>query len=424
MGKPVANGMTWVVVLLVLIGALIAGIALGWFDSAGSSGPAPTTTVTPTDEPTPTANTSAFVERPVTVAAYVPTASTLTETILDSVGSGWVVAIDDTTQIDTADDPYTFTPGDRILYLIAPAGDRYELANLTALGLTAPDLAGWDYSRDKILMVEGRSDLVVFDMATGAIANTWTFCSSPGWISTAQARSGNWLVRGHCQGTGIDGVYTDSGTLVPSDVVGSEDMVTVVDVGSVQVLSGFETGPDERFIAHYADGTTAAIPSSMVGDCYMMGQGRGDTLAVYCYSLETGRLSVWELPVDLSAPHQVISAPELIDFAWSAAAAGPHDFLVTGYCSDSALPIVQVAFGDDRRLGVLYGGTVEPVGQVPFRYRVCHACVGTAALVSGDGHLWWVDFDTGTDVTLLPGESAGSPIQVVGTDGYRALRQP
>jgi hypothetical protein len=38
--------------------------------------------------------------------------------------------------------------------------------------------------------------------------------------------------------------------------------------------------------------------------------------------------------------------------------------------------------------------------------------------------LSWTDFDTGTDVVLLPSGGSGSSIQMVGSDGYTALRLP
>ena len=422
MVKFFSSAVMWIIVLLLAIIALVLGIILGWCSPSGS-GPAPSPGSSTSATPTSTAPVTPFVSRPVTTGPHVPAASPLTESVLAASGSAWFMAIDDMSAIDTSVTPHTTTPGARLLYLISPSGDRYEVANLDSLGFSGPDLVAWDPARGKVLLSEDRAQLEVLDLATGAVTSSWTFCDNPGGIRSGQAKAGNWLVRGGCDGTGIDGIYTDAGVHVPSGIVGATDLVTVVDVGDVQVLSEFETPPDSRFIAHYADGTTAAIPSSMAGDCYMLGKGRGQTLAIYCYS-DTGHLSIWEMPVDLSAGHIAVNSAALEAFAASEGGYGPSDFTVTGYWSDSALDIIQFSLGDAKRLGVLYGGTVEPVGQVPFIYRQCYAVLGTAALVGGDGHLWWVDFDSGTDVVLLPGESAGSPIQVVGSDGYTALRQP
>lgn len=422
MGKFFSSAITWIILLLLAIIALILGLLLGWFDSSGDPDPAastPGTTAGPSADPG--ATTGAFGT--VTTGAYVPEAEALTSAVLASAGSGWVVAIDDTTQIDTSTSPATTTAGDKILYLISPVGVRYELANLDSLGLDSPNLVAWDQPRDLVLLSEDNADLKVLNMATGAIGSSWTYCGDPSPIHSGQARGGNWLVRGGCQGEGFDGIYTDAGVLVPSTIVGAGAFFTVNDIGPVQMQHEFERAPDERFMAFYADGTSATIPSSVAGDCYPLGKGRGATLAVYCYS-DTGDLSVWDLPVDGSAPHQVVTASQLVDFAMAAAGLGAGDFWVTDFCSDSALAVIQFSLGDAAQLGVLYGGTVEEVGPAARPYQTCHAAEGTAALVSGGGVLDWVDFDSGSSVNLLPGTTLGDPIRVVGTDGYTALRQP
>jgi len=421
--KILSSALTWIIVLLLTIVALLLGVVFGWW-GGGEESPHPS----PSPSASPSASTSpgdltGFVERPLTVGEYIPSAEALTAAVLASAGSGWVIAINDTSQINTAVDPHTVTPDQKVLYLISPVGVRYEIANLDTLGLDSPNLVAWDDTRNLLLLAEDRLDLKVFDMATGIIDSSWTPCEGEGGVLSGEARGGNWLVRGNCEGDGFDGLYTDTGTLVPSGIVGAGPYLTVMDVGDVQVQFEFEGLVDEKFVAFYPNGTSSPLPWSIAGDCHPMGKGRGETLAMNCYS-DTGHLSVWELPVDGTAPTQVVTSAELEDFAASQGGYGPTDFMITDYCSDSALRVVQFSFGDTMRLGVLYGGTVEAVGQVPFTYRECHAAKGTASLVSGDGHLWWVDFDTGTDVTMLPGGSADSPIQAVGTDGYTVLRQP
>ncbi len=427
MAKIFSNAVTWIVILLVAIILLLLGIVFGWWGDNESTVPSPTPSASanPTTSPS---DSPEFVARPVTVGDYVPSAEAVTVNVLASAGSGWVVAIDDTTQIDTSVEPPVVTPDDRILYLISPVGDRYELANLDGIGLDAPDLVAWDYDRGLVLIEQDRTTLNVFDVATGQIASSWTFC--PGGAGKAlygEARDGNWLVRGGCEGSGVDGLYTDDGTLVPSSIVGHDPFTTVVDVGDVQVTWEWEGLVDQKFVAVYPDGTSQLLSwTDAADDCYPLAKGRGPTVAMYCYA-DAGRLSIWELPIDGATPIEVVTSDQLEGFATAEGGYGPDEYWVQDYCSDSALRVVQFALGLGEpvaRLGVLYGGTVEAVGQVPFVYRACHAAEGTSSLVSGDGHLWWVDFDAGPDVTLLPGQSAGSPIQVVGTDGYRALRQP
>jgi hypothetical protein len=425
MGKFFSSAISWVILLLLLLIALLMALLFGWI-GGGSSSPSPSGTATPTPTATGTATPASFVARPVTTGAYVPSASALTEGVLSSSGSGWVVAIDDTTQIDTSVTPHTETPGDRVLYLISPAGDRYELANLDTLGFSAPDLVAWDASRDAVLLTDAGTTFEVFDMAGYSVTSTFTLCSGYTWVHSGGTLGGNWIIRGGCDGEGFDGLYSDAGVLLPSPIIMPVAYQTIWDVGQVQFQAEFEMGPDERFTAFYPDGTSATIPSSYAGDCYALDKGRGQTMAVYCYPLDSaGGVTLWELPVDGSPGAQIVTTAQLDDFAMAAAAAGPGEYDVMGYCADSALRIIQFRFSDtDHRLGVLYGGEIQQVGQVPFRYRECHATSGTAALVGGDGYLWWEDFDTGTDIVMLPGGSAGSPIQVVGSDGYRALRQP
>jgi hypothetical protein len=425
MARLLSSAVTWIIILLLAIIALLAGIVLGWFDTGGGT-PSPGASASPTVSHSPE-DLSGFVERGVTPGEYVPSAEVLTLDVLVSAGSGWVLAIDDTSQIDTAVDPHSISAsGPKILYLISPDGTRYEVANLNTLGLMAPDLVAWDNLRDLILIEEQGSTLNVFDMATGEISSLWTFCEDTGYIESGQARSDNWLVRGGCQGEGIDGVYTDAGSLTTSGypIVGLGSDLTVIDVGDVQVSWEWEGSVEEKFLATFPDGSTDPLPWSAAGECYPLDKGNGATVAMYCDS-GTGHYSVWELPVDGSSPYQVISSTQWEDFLWTAAALTPEDNIAPQrYCSGGTFPMVQANLGDELRLGILNAGMLESAGPLPFRYRACHAVAGSWALLSGNGHLWWYDFATGGEVVMLPGRDAGSPIQVVGTDGYTALRLP
>ncbi len=96
---------------------------------------------------------------------------------------------------------------------------------------------------------------------------------------------------------------------------------------------------------------------------------------------------------------------------------------MSGYCADSPLRVVEVT-SDKSRLGVLRDGTLQPVAQPPYEFRHCLAASGTAALVSGDGLLWYTDFATGLTVELLPGAGDAFPLHVIGTEGYRAILHP
>jgi hypothetical protein len=411
--------------------ALCAGAWLAGWWPFGGSGSEPSPTPTPSASASPSASPQpSFVERQVTVAPNVPASELLTEAVLESAGSGWVVAVyDATSRTDTGVE----SPGPRVLYLISPDGARYEVGNLDTLGMTSPDLVAWDYARHKVLIVDNLMDMKVVDMVTGAIDGSWVFCDHEAYVR-GSARDGAWLLRGTCNGEGIDGLYGDTGAEVPSSIVGKGVGLTVFDVGDVQVQSEFETAPDARFTAFYADGTQATLPSSMAGDCYMLGKGKGDTFAAYCYSAE-GTVDVWEFPVDGSTPVDVISSAQLEALRLELGVPNPAGFFVSGFCSAGELPVVEVTW-DQSRLGVLGGGSLSAAAQPPHPFRHCLATSGTSALVSGDGLLWLTDFATGSTVELLPGSGAdgaapvlgAAPVvgaaRVVGTEGYQALMQP
>ncbi len=416
------GGRVWALIAsAVALLALCAGAWFaGWWPFGGPNAePTPTPSPTPSVSASPSASPSpSFIERQVTVAPNVPSSELLTEAALDSAGTGWVVAVYDAT---SKDDAGVESPGPRVLYLISPEGTRYEVGNLDTLGMSAPDLVAWDYARHKVLLVDNLMDLKVIDMVTGAIDGSWLFCDHEGYVR-GSARDGAWLLRGSCDGEGIDGLYGDTGVEVPSSIVGKGFGLTVFDVGDVQVQSEFETPPDSRFTAFYADGTQATIPSSVAGDCYLLGKGKGATVAAYCYAAE-GTVDVWEFPVDGSTPVDVVTSAQLGAFRLELGVPNPSDFFVSGYCTAADLPVVEVTW-DQSRLGVLEAGVLTPVAQPPHVFRHCLDASGTSALVSGDGLLWLTDLATGTTVELLPGSGADAAAGVVGTEGYRALLQP
>ena len=410
-----------VAVIAVLVLAVVAFFA-GWWPFADAA-PEPSPTPTPTFSPSPSVTETpppVFVPRQVTVAPHVPDSELLTEEVLGSAGSGWVVAIYDATTVDSL---AVETPGPRVLYLISPEGTRYELANLDVLGFLTPDVVAWDGERDMVLLMDNLAQAKVFSMVTGAVESSWEVCPRKGYVR-GSARDGAWLLRGSCDGDGVDGLYDDTGAEVSSAIVGKGFGFTVFDVGDVQVQSEFETAPDSRFVAFYPDGTEAVIPSEAFGDCYMIGTGAGETFVAYCYAA-TGdaTIDIWEFPVDGSEPTNVITAAQLEAFRVDLGVPSPADYFVTGYCATSDLRIVEVTW-DQSRLGLLRDGTLEALSEPPHAFRHCLAASGTEALVSGDGLLWLADVETGEAVEMLPGSAPEDAEHVVGAEGYRALLQP
>ena len=416
--KATAGIVAGIAVLALVAGAWFAG----WWPFADAT-PEPTPTPTPTASPSPSATATpppVFVPRQVTVAPHVPDSELLSAEVLESAGSGWVVAIHDATAVN---DLGVEAPGPRVLYLISPEGTRYELGNLDVLGFGAPDVVAWDYERDKILLVDNLAQAKVVSMVNGAVEGSWELCPREGYVR-GSSKDGAWLLRGSCEGEGIDGLYSDAGVEISDSIVGKGFGFTVFDIGDVQVQSEFETAPDVRFVAFYPDGTEAIIPSEAQGDCYMIGKGAGETFVAYCYAT-TGdtTLDVWEFPVDGSEPANVITAAQLEAFRVDLGVPSPADYFVTGYCAASDVRVVEVTW-DQRRLGVPRDGSLEAVSQPPYALRHCHATSGTSALVSGDGFLWLTDFEEGAAIELLPGSAADAAEHVVGAEGYRALMQP
>lgn len=405
---------------VVLAGAAASGLALGWF----GAGAAPV--ATPSESPSPSVSAAPaspeppddFVARTVTEAPHVPSALPITAQAVASAGPGWVLAIHDATAYG---DGGSSSSGPRVLYLIDPSGVRYEVANLDALGLSEPDLIAWDPQRHRIALSQARSEVAVVSMMTGAVVHQWVFCESPGYVR-GTARDGAWILRGTCQGNGIDGLYTDDGTPRPSAIVGSGFGYTVFDVGDVQVVSEFETPPDARFTVVGPDGAATVVASADAGDCYLLGRGSGSTFAAYCYA-DDGQVEVWEFPVDGATPRRVVDASQLDAFRVAVGVPGQDDIFVSGYCASPEVRLVQVSWGESR-LGAVDVDGLVPVGAPPHVMRACDAASDLGVLVSGDGLLWYVDDATGTTVELLPGAGDEAPLHVVGTDGYHALLYP
>ena len=418
MAKAHKSPWTWLLLILLLIILLLLGIVLGWWggDGDGEATPTANETTAATEPAGPSGQD--FVARPVTSGNYLPPANALTEDALDGVGAGWVLAIH-------SDDAYAdgglFTPGDSVLYLIEPDGTQYEVANLDSFGWDSPDLVAWSGPRDLALLVEDRSELHVVSLVTGAIVNSWTFCGEAGSVRGFSAGD-NWVLRGACSGDGIDGLYDDAGATLASNITGDEFGDSVVDVGEVQVITGFETFPEDRFEAVYADGTTAALPPPAGLDCYPIGKGRGPTVAIACYS-SSDTPDIFELPVDGSPAVPVIASGQLDTFKASLGYDAGDYLGVTGYCSDSVFSVVETS-GFEERLGVNAGADVVDTLTPPFVHQKCHAAVGTGSLVSGNGPLWWIDWDTGVTVELLPGSGDEFPLYVVGAAETTALLHP
>ena len=401
-----------IITVLVLVVLGLLGVVLGWWSSltGGDTGPSPSLSPEPT-----------FVERSVTTGPHVPTARALTPVALQSVTADWVLAIYNS---DSFDDAGNLTPGTKVLYLISPEGDRSEVVNLTDAGFEDPDLVAWNYATGDVLVSDGSDAgprLAVIPLKTGEIASEWVYCGGSAFV-TGQSVSEGWLLRGSCDESGIDGVYDSQGNLVASEIVRGDFGAVVRDVGDVQVVTGFEVLPEERFEATYPDGSSRFLPPPAGLDCYPLEKGLGDTLAITCSAAGDSMPSVWELSVRGDQAREVVSVAQTTALR-DALGYAPDDFLgIFGYCADSSFRALEFE-GYEGRLGVTFGSELRATDTPPFIHQECHAAKGTRSLVSGNGPLWWIDWDTGETVTLLPG-SDEFPLFVVGAAHTTALAHP
>jgi hypothetical protein len=124
-----------------------------------------TATVAPTTTATPTTTTTTTTV-PVTIHPGLPTALSRSVIPMEQIDQGWVAAA------YSADTINPYTDGPTVVYLVSPAGDRYELASFPAGGPQA-DYVG-NISNDgthvavAIYVPGGPSRVVSIDIATGA----------------------------------------------------------------------------------------------------------------------------------------------------------------------------------------------------------------------------------------------------------------
>ena len=382
--------------------ALVAAIGVGGAYGLGAlrdNEPAvPGPSVSPSIGATPSASPDPSVGA-VTLGEGLPSAEPLTGSVLQSAGSGWVLAVFDSTFRPGVEEP---TQGERVLYLVSPAGERYEVANLTRYA--SPYLAGWDTERNVAILVDTRSTMLTVDLASGDVTHEWQFCGEGGSLWAQSLGDGEWLLRGFCSGAALDGRYSDDGALLGSEgIVPGGEGVEVVDVGDVQVRYEFEKPPEESYVAYRADGSRLALPAvGPTTQCFPIGPSLTGGLAVLCWGeddADTG--SIWNIDLDGAAPTPIASPETLgaIDAASGGALpaagamfsgyclAGDHEALMTSH------PAV-VALGED-------GPTILS-NNGEYRATVCLGGAGDTFLVAGQGPLWTWNAGSGEIVTLLP----------------------
>ncbi|MBN2177318.1 MAG: hypothetical protein JW722_06635 [Demequinaceae bacterium] len=382
--------------------------------------PVVTPSVTDAPNPSPTGNVDwpEVADREVTTGVGLPDAVALTGEAYATADTGWVLAIFDSTKRSNVSDP---VEGERVLYLVSPAGERFEVANLTRYG--APYLAAWDTERQVALIVEGRYVALTLDLASGEVTHEWQFCGEGGYMKAEDRPGEEWLLRGFCSGEPLDGIYTDDFTFVTDDgIVTGGEGITVMDVGDVQVRYEFEMTPAQSFRAYHPDGTEVAMqPVGEYIACYPMGPSLSGGLAVQCWA-EGDSVTYWNLDLD-GGPATPITTSATIG-AIEAASGGSlpaEGAVVTGYCLAGDQ---EALITSHPAVVVLDEGSPVVVTNGEYRATWCFGGVGGTVLVTGVGPLWTWDAASGITVTLLPVPEPGDDGVWVGAAEGGAIIHP
>jgi hypothetical protein len=359
-------------------------------DVSSTTGPVPSPT-TGDDWPD-------VADREVTMGDGIPDAVALTGEALGSVDTGWVLAIYDSTYYRGMNEPI---PGKRVLYLISPQGERFEVANLTEYG--SPHLAAWDTDRQVAFIVENQYVTFTVDLASGEVANEKTICGQDGSIKATDLPGDRWLLRGNCEGEGIDGIYTDDATLVTQEgIEKGGGFFTVYDIGDVQVRYESEMPPAESYVAVHADGTKVAmLPVGDEVQCFPQGPSLAGGVAVTCWG-EGDIATIWNLDLNGGEP-TLIAGPDTLNAIESALGeALPYEgVMLNSYRLAGDQEVISVG-GAGTWVAVL--GEDSPIVLTNGESWAdwCYGGVGQTVLVSGLGALWTWDASTGVSVDLLP----------------------
>lgn len=415
--RNVGTGMVAVAALGVL--GIGGSIVYGQFNNSEPGIPVPSESFGPTPSPTEAPEWPDVAAREVTTGAGLPSAVALTGEALDSSETGWVLAIFDSTFRSNTEAPID---GERVLYLISPAGERFEVANLTEYG--APYLAAWDTERDVAFIVENRYVALTVDLASGEVTGEWQFCGEGGSMNATDLPGDQWLLRGFCSGESLDGIYSDDGTFVTDEgVVKGGEGVTVMAVGDTQVTFEFEAAPDEAFRAYHADGTEIAVrPVSDDLGCYPLGPSLTGGLAVQCWG-EGDEVSLWSLDLDGGAATPIATTATLsaIESASGGSLPASGAFLA-GYQAVGEFDALLTSHP-----AVVVLGADSPIVLTNGEYRgtSVYGGVGHTVLVAGVGPLWtWDAANSGAIVTLLPVPEPGDDGVWVGASEAGAIIHP
>ena len=430
-GSALKSAMTIIVILLVGAAGVAVAYGTGVLGGVASDGISASPSVGASGTPSPSASASAtvaadtiVVPRPVTTGPGVPSASELHDATFTAVTSGWVLTVFDAGTYNSSHNP---VPGARILYLISPAGDRYELGAFPASEQV--DLAAWNVAAGKALLEVGGAHYAVYDIATGALGPDWALCGDhPVTASVTPQADGNWEFRGYCIGAQVDGVYSDTGADVsPAGFYRAPFQRWDVDLenGAVAIYDSESSHPSVIVSFPGSDEPSEMFWPSGVDSCVPLGVGRFNaggvvsTIAVGC--IHGSHASAWELHATGEAPTPLVTEAQVDSF--TGAVTGPGAPRFVGNCVVNSIEILEVATTGQAAAYSSGGGLTQPGLSEFVGADHCWGGSGPAALFSGHGSLWTY-VQGGATVPLAVVSGSLNPGDIIGVADTRSAIAP
>jgi hypothetical protein len=421
-----------VLTILVVLVVGVAGVAVAYgtgvlgsttAESLGvSSSPSASATTTATASASPSAPPTTFadtvvVPRPVTTGTGIPSANVLHDATFAAVTSGWVLTVFDAGTYDASHGP---VPGIRLVYLVSPLGQRFEVAHFPAA--QDVDVAAWNVAAGKALLVQHGFDYAVLNIATGAVGSTWRLCGTHPVTAVVQPQAdGNWAFRGSCIGAQIDGVYSDAGADVsPSAYFKSQFGTWSADLGAGEVAV-VTFGSPQLFLVTapgWSDPAETYKPAGM-DSCNPLGPGRAGTFAVGC--AHGAHASAWELHVNGDAATPLVTEAQVDAFTSAVTGPGTPSFL--GNCLVGGHEVLEVATTGRAAAFASSGGLTQVGLGETAGAEYCWGASGATGLFSGEGSLWTY-VQGGATVPMAVVTGAKAPGEIIGVALTRSVIAP
>ena len=423
-GSALKSAMTIIVILLLGAAGVAVAYGTGALGGVASDGTSASPSVGASGKPSPSPSASATVAadtivtpRPVTTGTGVPSASQLHDATFTSVTSGWVLTVFDA---GTYDGSHSAVPGTRLVYLVSPTGERFEVAHFAAD--KEADVAAWNVSAGKALLVFHGFDYAVLNIATGAVGPTWRLCGThPVTAVVAPQSDGTWEFRGSCIGAQIDGIYSDAGADVsPGSFFKSQFGTWAASLGGgVVAIVSFDTPQLFLFTAPGWTDPVETYKPAGVDSCNPLGPGRPDSIAVGC--AHGTHASAWELHVNGDPATPLVTEAQVDSFTGAVTGPGTPQFV--GNCVVNNTEILEVATTGRAAAYASSGGLTQPGLSEFVGAEYCWGGSGPTALFSGHGSLWTY-VQGGATVPLAVVSGSLNPGDIIGVAETRSIIAP